>query len=336
MSLSSDFQASGPLPSATFAGWDAQTNQQALWADAAGGGGGGGGSADGPAGAVQYSDGAGAFVGTANCVVDSAGNLYADASVESGGTLVSAGGLTVGAGANVTGEIIGGGNVTQTDTNAIATLSLVKARSLSLLLPSSVPGSSLLNPVRLNLYALNSPLIGTPNIPLNNGSFTSAPTLVPAQGGWIVPAARVGIVGTVTNPAVYSGQFVLYNSDWNPDTDMLVMGSCSATVGNGDGGGSEFVRGGFSFNVIKDPNGQANGFLVNYCAVNSQRANGSFNGYTGAAWTSVNGTVPPASVGAGAALAWPWWAWDGSTASGNPAQGACCPIFTYRIIKGHV
>jgi hypothetical protein len=36
-----DFQASQPIPSATFAGWDAQTGQQALW-EAAGSGGGGG------------------------------------------------------------------------------------------------------------------------------------------------------------------------------------------------------------------------------------------------------------------------------------------------------
>ena len=32
MSLPSQFQASGPLPSATFAGWDAQTTEQPLWA----------------------------------------------------------------------------------------------------------------------------------------------------------------------------------------------------------------------------------------------------------------------------------------------------------------
>jgi hypothetical protein len=32
MSLPSEFQASGPLPSATFAGWDAQTNLIPLWA----------------------------------------------------------------------------------------------------------------------------------------------------------------------------------------------------------------------------------------------------------------------------------------------------------------
>ena len=37
-----DFQASQPVPSATFAGWDAQTEQQALWAAAGSGGGGGG------------------------------------------------------------------------------------------------------------------------------------------------------------------------------------------------------------------------------------------------------------------------------------------------------
>jgi hypothetical protein len=71
MSLPSAFQASGPLPSATFAGWDTQTEQQALWTPA--GGGGGGGSAVGPAGAIQFSDGAGAFQGTANGTVDAAG-----------------------------------------------------------------------------------------------------------------------------------------------------------------------------------------------------------------------------------------------------------------------
>jgi len=36
-----DFQASQPVPSATFAGWDSQTEQQALWAAAGSGGGGG-------------------------------------------------------------------------------------------------------------------------------------------------------------------------------------------------------------------------------------------------------------------------------------------------------
>lgn len=70
MSLPSEFVASGPLPSATFSGWDSQTEQLAIWAPA---GGGGGGSAVGPAGAIQFSDGAGAFQGTANATTDAAG-----------------------------------------------------------------------------------------------------------------------------------------------------------------------------------------------------------------------------------------------------------------------
>jgi hypothetical protein len=46
MSLASQFQASGPLPSATFAGWDAQTTEQPLWATS------GPGPGPGPAGTV--------------------------------------------------------------------------------------------------------------------------------------------------------------------------------------------------------------------------------------------------------------------------------------------
>lgn len=76
MSLPSAFQASGPLPSATFSGWDAQTEQAAIWAVA--GSGGGGGSAVGPANAIQFSDGAGAFQGTANGTLTSAGALACD------------------------------------------------------------------------------------------------------------------------------------------------------------------------------------------------------------------------------------------------------------------
>lgn len=333
MSLSSEFVASGPLPSATFAGWDAQTNQVPLWADAAGGGGGGGGSADGPAGAVQYSDGAGNFQGSANCVVDATGNLYADASVESGGTLVSAGGLVVGAGATITGEIIGGANVTQTDTNAIATLSLVKARSLSLLLPTGA-GSSLLNPVRANTYKLREAgFLTNVNKPLNNSTFTSSPTLVPAQGGWVVPAYGFGGAGTNTNPSLISGQMVLYNPDWNTDRDMLVMTSCSAVVGPGPPD-AVFRYGSIVFNIVKDPNGTANGFLVNFFSANGPPNSGGFVGYTGADWTSINGYVPTGGP-AGGAYAWPYWAWDGSTAVGYPATNVCCPIFSFRIIKGH-
>lgn len=335
MSLSSDFQACGPLPSATYAGWDAQTNQKAIW-EVAGGGGGGGGSADGPAGAVQYSDGAGNFQGTANAVVDSAGNLYAE-NIEAGGTLQSDGGLTVAAGANITGEIIGGANVTQSDTNAIATLSLVKARTLSLLLPSAVPGASMANPVRLNTYSLRGPQFpSNVNKPNTSGSFISAATQVPAQGGWIVPATGLGGAGTNTNPATLSGAFVIYNSDWNPDTDMLVMTSCSALAGAGTpDSNAYFTRGSFGFTIIKDPNGQANGFLVIWFAVNGPTNSGGFLGFTGADWTSVNGYVPVLPSGPGAAYAWPWWAWDGPTTTGYPQANACAPIFTYRVIKGH-
>jgi len=75
MSLPSQFQASGPLPSATFSGWDAQTEQSAIWAPAGSGSGGG---AVGPANAIQFSDGAGNFQGTANGTLSSAGALACD------------------------------------------------------------------------------------------------------------------------------------------------------------------------------------------------------------------------------------------------------------------
>ena len=329
MSLSSEFQASGPLPSATFSGWDAQTKQLALWADAASGGGGGG-SAVGPAGAVQYSDGAGNFQGSANCVVDATGNLYADASIESGGTLISAGGLNVGAGATIAGEIIGGANVTQTDTNAIATLSLVKARTLSLLLPSAVPGASMLNPVRGGAYALNgafNPSFNPPNTPLNSSSptgFKSIPTLMPSQGGWVVPGNSVGY------PLGAQGTgyaFVVYNSDWNPDNDMLIVTPLSASLGSS--GGNE-ARCPITCSVIKDPNGQAGGFLIIYNATNTAS---SGNGSSGAPFTSINGVVPS---GANGTFIWPWWAWDGpNQVNGTPATGNSCPVFLVRLIKGH-
>lgn len=70
MSLPSQSVASGPLPSATFSGWDAQTEQLAIWATATTSGG-----AAGPADAIQFSDGAGNFQGTANATVSSAGAL---------------------------------------------------------------------------------------------------------------------------------------------------------------------------------------------------------------------------------------------------------------------
>lgn len=324
MSLSSDFQASGPLPSATYAGWDAQTNQKAIWEVAGAGGGGGGGDAVGPANAVQYSDGAGAFQGSANCVVDAAGNLYADNSVESGGTLISGGGLTVGAGANVTGEIIGGANVTQTDTNATASLSIVKARTLSLLLPPAGAGVSLSNPVRCQPYYLYPPTstTGVPNTPITGSTIISAPTLMPSQGGFFVAAA--GFDPSYTNGV---GQVVVvYNPDWNPDTDMLLVTPLTASLGQGIPNPARIP---VCCSVIKDPNGQAGGFQITYWSNNFV----SGNGYTGAPYTSINGVVPSGTQGT---WYWPFWAWDGpNSVNGTPPTNAPMPVFFCRILKGH-
>lgn len=62
MSLPSQFQASGPLPSATFAGWDSQTTEQPLWAQS------GPGPGPGPAGTIYVASivTAGGVVGISN------------------------------------------------------------------------------------------------------------------------------------------------------------------------------------------------------------------------------------------------------------------------------
>ena len=103
MSLPSAFQASGPLPSATFAGWDAQTDQKTLWTPAAVGP--SPGLAVGPAGAVQFSDGAGNFQGTANTLTTAGGALSCE-------TLQTVNNLTVGANAAVAGNLVTTGTTT--------------------------------------------------------------------------------------------------------------------------------------------------------------------------------------------------------------------------------
>lgn len=114
MSAASAFQASGPLPSATYAGWDAQTKQEPLWVSA---GTAGGQNAAGPAGAVQFSDGAGIFEGTANATLDGTGvlTLAGDAIVglnlSVGGTANIGGAATVGTDLIVANDVTASGNI---------------------------------------------------------------------------------------------------------------------------------------------------------------------------------------------------------------------------------
>jgi hypothetical protein len=72
---------------------------------------GGGGSATGPNGAVQYSDGAGNFLGTANATLDAAGNFSSGASGSFGGNLTVGGKLTVGGLIDPTGLVLTEQNV---------------------------------------------------------------------------------------------------------------------------------------------------------------------------------------------------------------------------------
>lgn len=108
MSAASAYVASGPLPSATYAGWDSQTKQEPLWVAA---GTGGGQNAAGPAGAIQFSDGAGNFQGTANATVDGAGSLTLAGDAIVGLNLNVAAIATVGTDIVVGNDVTASGNI---------------------------------------------------------------------------------------------------------------------------------------------------------------------------------------------------------------------------------
>lgn len=106
MSAASAYVASGPLPSATYAGWDSQTKQEPLWVAA-----GEGQNAAGPADAIQFSDGAGNFQGTANATVDSTGVLTLAGDAIVGLNLNVAGSATIGTDIIVGGDVNATGNL---------------------------------------------------------------------------------------------------------------------------------------------------------------------------------------------------------------------------------
>jgi hypothetical protein len=108
MSAASAYVASGPLPSATYAGWDSQTKQEPLWVAA---GTAGGQNAAGPAGAVQFSDGAGIFQGTANATLSGAGSLALSGDAVIGSNLNVALIATVGTDLIVANDVTASGNI---------------------------------------------------------------------------------------------------------------------------------------------------------------------------------------------------------------------------------
>lgn len=129
MSLPSAFQASGPLPSATFAGWDAQTEQKAIWVPASA-------AAVGPAGAIQFSDGAGALAGTANALLSSNGDIV-NAGNCSFATNPAANGVAIG---TLTLPLGAGGLRVAGNVEAVTTLSVGAAATFGADITMTAPG----------------------------------------------------------------------------------------------------------------------------------------------------------------------------------------------------
>ena len=174
MSIPTEFPASGPLPSATFSGWDANLGDRNLWA-VAGSGGGAGGSV-GPLGAIQASDGLGGFSGSAaatlnsgaiTCASVAATGAVSGASVS--GATVAATGAVTGASVAATGAVTG---ASVTATGAVSGASLAASGAVTV-------GSAQING--------NANITGS----LTTGSFAPAKLALPYGAGMGSPGSPV-------------------------------------------------------------------------------------------------------------------------------------------------
>ena len=244
MSAASAYVASGPLPSATYAGWDSQTKQEPLWVAA---GTAGGQNAAGPAGAIQFSDGAGIFEGTANATLNGAGDAAIAGVLNVGGTAtvgvdllvtndvaasgnMSCGNLTLSGNAVVAGNV-GATNMTAsgavsgasvTASGALAGASLACAGTATIGGSATVTGNLTVGgsfaPAKLNLpYGAG---MGSPGSPVVIGAFAATLQMV-GNKAYFTQTGGVGALSIVCDPAL-------------PGTFPIL--TCVAG-GGGDGGG---------------------------------------------------------------------------------------------------
>ena len=223
MSLPSQFVASGPIPSATFSGWDSQTEQLALFASATTSGG-----AAGPADAIQFSDGAGNFQGTANATVSSAGGLACQ-TLATVGLCAVGGNITIAGNQNTLGQATigatGNGALFCGNANVSGTLSQLTTSTIPVAGSGTLSGTwksvvqNVAGMTRTTWTLLNSPFVANSvlNIPIN-GSAASRVRLICVNDGntqsrsimgeWsISPASGVFTQGT--------GYYVNFNMSAN-------------------------------------------------------------------------------------------------------------------------
>lgn len=271
MSLPSQFQASGPLPSATFSGWDATSagsvalQREPLWA-AAGSGGGGGGSAVGPANAIQFSDGAGNFQGTANGTVDSAGAIgcasVAAVGAVNAATVVASGGMTADSIAVV--GAMTGANVAVTGTVTAASVGATGAVT-----GATVTASGAVTAASAQING-NANITGT----LTTGAYSPTILTLPYAAGMGAPGAPVNIPVATTFQMVGSKLYATLNS---------LVGFVSITINPDPAVGPAFPL--LQFVNPQDPGGGLSPVPgINYTAVAGQwRVN--FNGGAPATFT---------------------------------------------------
>ena len=219
MSLPSQFQASGPLPSATFSGWDAQTEQAALFASATASG-----NAAGPANAVQYSDGAGNFQGTANATVSIGGDLACQ-------TLATVGLATIGGNASVAGTLSAPTvNVSGTLTSGVVSVPAASGSGAPAL-TLNAPAPSVPSLVRFTGSSILTG--GGVQSPIPNGAGSLGEALSWGLGRAVGGLAIMYCWGTTT-PTAYGSFLISYVP--TATTNPLALGAqivnfCSGTAG---------------------------------------------------------------------------------------------------------
>ena len=193
MSAASAYVASGPLPSATYAGWDSQTKQEPLWVAA---GTGGGQNAAGPEGAVQFSDGAGVFEGTANATLNGAGNLALAGDAAIAGVLNVGGTATVGVDLLVTNDVAASGNISGGNLVLSADATVAgNVGATNVTASGALAGASL---ACAGTAAIGGSASVTGNLTVG-GSFAPASLNLPYGAGMGTPTAPVTITGDSVN-----------------------------------------------------------------------------------------------------------------------------------------
>jgi len=191
MSLPSAFVASGPLPSATFSGWDSQTEQLALFASATASG-----NAAGPANAIQYSDGAGNFQGTANGTLSSAGDVGCQ-------TLTTIGTATIGGNAALN------ANLAVTGTSALAGVTA-----------SSVTASGAVTANQVATAALSATAGGMITLPTFSFSIANGANVVLSVLNQYMDSGRCGQLAISVwsnNVSLQQGYYGHWQGSWIPN-----------------------------------------------------------------------------------------------------------------------